>query len=205
MPESSASIGASPADVAHSPREPLSVWLVRLSIGGFLLATTALKVLSPAESAAMAVAYHIPPVLTATVVQAELALAVLLLFGLWPKRVFFAAAAMFAIFGAFSVYRGWAGYESCGCFGSFKVNPWITAALDGVMLILAVWAAWHTPNERRMEPKRLYFAGGSYALAGLLAAVGMIALAPASSIDSGGLVVLEPETWIGSRFRSQRI
>ena len=94
-----------------------------LLIAGLLLATAALKVFSPAESASLAVAYNIPPILAAAVVQAELALAILLLFGLWPKKVLLAAAGMCAVFGAFSIYRGWAGYESCGCFGSLQVNP----------------------------------------------------------------------------------
>ena len=171
-----------------------------LLIAGLLLVTAALKVASPAESATLAVAYHVPPLLTAVVVQAELALAVLLLFGLWPRKTLLAAAGMFALFGAFSIYRGWAGYESCGCFGAIKVNPWITAALDGAMLILAAWGAWRSPAEPPHESKRLYLAGSAYALAGVLAAADMMAQAPVSAADAGGLVILEPETWIGKPF-----
>lgn len=121
------------------------VFCLRLLIGAILLSTAVLKVFSPAESATMAVAYNIPPLMTAMVVQMELALAALLLFGCWPKRTLLAAAVMFALFGAFSTYRGWAGYESCGCFGAFKVNPWITATLDGSLLLLAAWGAWRSP------------------------------------------------------------
>lgn len=177
-----------------------------LLIAGLLLATAALKVFSPVESASLAVAYNIPPLLTAVVVQAELALAILLLFGLWPKKVLLAAAGMFAVFGAFSIYRGWAGYESCGCFGSLQVNPWITATLDGIMLLLAVWAAQKS-NTIRQETnlRQLYLAGGAYALAGLLAAGEMIGTAPLSLADgsfsdAGGLVILEPDAWIGKPF-----
>ena len=187
------------------PQQPRSVFFVRLLIVALLLATAALKILTPAESATMAVAYHIPPLLTAMVVQVELALAALLLFGCWPKRTLLAAAVMFALFGAFSCYRGWAGYESCGCFGSFKVNPWITAALDGTLLLLAAWGAWKSPAEHHHELKRFYYAGSVYAVAGLLAAAGMIAIAPSSLgdaafSDADGLIVLEPETWIGKPF-----
>ena len=189
---------------AATPQEPRSVFLVRLLLASLLLLTAALKVLSPAESATMAVAYSIPPLLTAIVVQAELALAALLLFGCWPKRTLLATAVMFALFGVFSIYRGWAGFESCGCFGSFQVNPWITAVLDGTMLLVAAWGAWKSPAEHRHELKRFYHAGSVYALAGLLAAVGMIASAPSSLgdafSDADGLIVLEPETWIGKPF-----
>ena len=59
---------------SHAPR---GVILVRLLIGGLLLVTAALKVVSPSESAAMAVAYRIPPLLTAAVVQTELALSLI--------------------------------------------------------------------------------------------------------------------------------
>ena len=154
----------------------------------------------------MAVAYSIPPLLTAMVVQAVLALAALLLFGWWPKRTLLATAAVFALFGAFSSYRGWAGYESCGgCFGSFHVNPWITATLDGAMLLLAAWGAWRSPAEHHYQLKRFYYAGSAYAVAGLLAAAGMMASAPSSLTDvafsdTNGLIVLEPETWIGKPF-----
>lgn len=189
---------------AAMPQEPRSVFLVRLLLASLLLLTAAPKVLSPAESATMAVAYHIPPLLIAIVVQAELALAALLLFGCWPKRTLLSAAILFALFGAFSAYRGWAGYESCGCFGSFQVNPWITAALDGAMFAAAAWGAWKSPAEHRHELKRFYYAGRVYALAGLLAAAGMIASAPSSLgdafSDADGLIVLEPETWIGKPF-----
>lgn len=50
------------------------------------------------------------------------------------------------------------------------------------------------------EPRRLYSAGAAYAMAGLLAAVGMIIQAPSSSFDSNGLVILRRETWIGKPF-----
>ena len=46
------------------------------------------------------------------------------------------------------------------------------------MLLVAALGAWKSPAEHRHELKRLYYAGGVYALAGLLAAAGMIASAP---------------------------
>lgn len=205
MFESTISQGVVPVSDINSLQEPRGVLLVRLLLAGLLLVTASLKVLSPAESATMAVAYNIPPLLTAMVVQVELALGALLLFGCWPKRVLLAAAVMFALFGAFSTYRGFAGYESCGCFGSFQVNPWITTTLDGVLLLLSAWAAWKSPAKCHHELKRFYRAGSVYAAMGLLAAVGMIVSAPSSLADAAfadanGLIVLEPETWIGKPF-----
>lgn len=52
------------------PPQLRSVFFVRLLLADLLLTTAALKVLSPAESATMAVAYHIiPPLLTAMAVK----------------------------------------------------------------------------------------------------------------------------------------
>lgn len=208
MPEMTVPIGDPHASngALDSLRTPRGVFLIRLMIGGLFLTTAALKVFTPAESAALAITYNVSPLLTAAVVQAELVLAILLLFGCWTKRVLVASAVLFAIFGIFSAYRGWAGYESCGCFGSLKVNPWITATLDGIMLLLAVWAARKLNSPRQeTKPVRFYLAGGAYALAGLLAAVVMIGTAPLSLTDgsfsdAGGLVILEPNSWMGQPF-----
>ena len=100
MSEANALVGASSAasgGVLDSPRMQRGVLLIRLLIGSLYLATAALKVLTPVESAALAVTYQIPLLLTAAVVQAELALAALLLFGCWTKRTLVASAVLFAI------------------------------------------------------------------------------------------------------------
>lgn len=193
------------ASVVGSAQEPPGVFLVRLLLGGLLITTAVMKAVSPVESATMAIAYHIPPLLTAAIVQAELALAMLLLFGCWPKRVLIVVSIMFGFFGAFSSYRGWAGYESCGCFGSFKVNPWTTATLDGVLLLLAAWGASKSSAGHHQQPKGVFYAGSAYAVAGVLAVAGMISRSPSSLHDGdfadvGGVTVLEPETWIGKPF-----
>src|SRR5690606_20315072 len=145
------------------------------------------------------------PLAAAAVVPVELALAALLLFGYWPRRTPLVASATLAHFGAFSVYRGLAGLESFGCFGSFRVNPWITASLDVAMLILVTLAAWKSPAERPQGTRRFHLAGAAYALAGMVSAAGMLASAPtpvsdAAFSDAGGLIILEPDTWIGKPF-----
>jgi hypothetical protein len=193
---------------AATGNEPIALLAIRLIIGGLFLVTAALKTWSPAESAALAVAYDIPPQLTAVVVQFELLLAIVLLFGCWTRRALFASAILFAVFGAFSIFRGLAGFESCGCFGSFKVNPSITAVLDACMLVAAVWGAWKLASPReRIQPWRLYGAGGCYVLAAVAGFVGFMMQSPSTLTqgdeaiaDDGGLIVLEPDEWIGKPF-----
>lgn len=205
MTEPIASKGVSSLSDVRLPRELRSVWFVRMLIGGLLLATAALKIGSPAESAKMSVAYGIPPLLSAAAVQVELAFAALLIFGCWPKQTLGAVAALFALFGAFSAYRGLAGYESCGCFGAFQVNPWITAALDAGLLCLAAWGAWRLPRGARQELQPFLLAGGAYAVLGFSAATVMALGAGASHADAAlfegdGTIILDPDSWVGKPF-----
>ena len=64
---------------------------------------------------------------------------------------------------------------------------------------------WKSPAVLHHELKRFCYAGGLYAVTGLLAAAEMIASVPASHdtaalSDADGLIVLEPETCIGKPF-----
>ncbi len=59
-------------------------------------------------------------------VEFELALAIWLLSGLLKKAAWLAAISCFTLFSLVTLYKGITGAESCGCFGSVHVNPWIT-------------------------------------------------------------------------------
>ena len=65
------------------------------------------------------------PLLILTV-EFELALAIWLLSGLFKKAAWLAALLCFSAFSAVTLYKALTGAESCGCFGSVHVNPWIT-------------------------------------------------------------------------------
>ena len=59
-------------------------------------------------------------------VEFEFALAIWLFSGLFKKAAWLAAVSCFSLFSAITLYKAIAGAESCGCFGSVHVNPWIT-------------------------------------------------------------------------------
>ena len=75
------------------------------------------------------------------VVESELALGIWLLSGLFKKAAWLTALSCFALFSFITLYKGLAGAESCGCFGSVQVNPWITLfAVDiPAVIVLAVF------------------------------------------------------------------
>jgi len=75
------------------------------------------------------------PRVQALVIQSELILGVWLLWGIYPVGAWLAATATFAGFAVASFDAGWAGMNSCGCFGPLKVSPWVAFAVDVLALV----------------------------------------------------------------------
>ena len=135
-----------------------------------------------------------------------------LLFGLWllanvlPKPTWAAALVCFTAFMGVSLYKAGAGYEACGCFGRAKVSPWYTAGLDlGIVLSLL----YSRPRRRWLREGhfgRCRVVAATWLAIGLPAAVIMsfprVATLGnvADALDTGRVVVLEPEAWIGNPF-----
>lgn len=111
------------------------------------------------------------------VVQFEAVLGVWLLWGIKPVGAWTVAVATFACFAGVSLYLGWEGQTSCGCFGSFSVNPWYALAVDLAALtalligrpdIRLLW------ERSRSDWSRLLWRGAC-GLAGVTAVLGLLA------------------------------
>ena len=135
----------------------------------------------------------------------------------WLRRV---GAACFAAFFLVAVSKWTVGAESCGCFGDVQVPPWITAGLDlaffaGFLLIsspttetesLAADAAIPVPSRFRDWGVACCLSCGMFVGLGL--GVAALTSAPealaAESAEGGvpdtGLIVLDPEEWVGQAF-----
>ena len=59
-------------------------------------------------------------------VELELFLGTWLLSGLFKKAAWLVTTMCFVMFSVVTLYKGVTGAESCGCFGSVHVSPWIT-------------------------------------------------------------------------------
>ena len=70
-------------------------------------------------------------------VPLELALGVWLISGLLRKAGWLAGTLCFGVFIGFTLYRALIGAESCGCFGTVHVNPWITLSAIDVPFFVA--------------------------------------------------------------------
>jgi len=139
-------------------------------------------------------------------IAAELTLAVALLLGWWPLLLRRVGICCFALFAIVSAYKLIIGERSCGCFGSLHVPPAVTFALDCVMV--AAFAVCRPPaEERKPISMRKALIAGSAALTVMIAVAVAVTfgrealLARAGgSVRVGGVVILEPEKWVGRAF-----
>jgi Methylamine utilisation protein MauE len=145
---------------------------------------------------------------TTGVIALEVFWSVLLWGGIWPRLLRKASILLFVAFGAVSAYRGIRGDASCGCFGSVRVNPWLTAALDITLCLLLAYAR-PALREEVVERHR----GSILALIGLAFCLGILpiahlifrgtatAVSPSGEIaDDARFVILDPGQWRGKRF-----
>jgi hypothetical protein len=142
------------------------------------------------------------PVTVALLLEAEYALAIWLCAGGYDRARFAVSWCCFAALACVAGYEAWRGLATCGCFGTLNVPPWATAGFD----VLALGALWATRPARGVR--------GNPAMSRRRAAVAAILMVLVSSVlwgamaygraaaplPSGGLTVLEPETWRGREF-----
>ena len=140
-------------------------------------------------------------------VEFELALGIWLLSDIFRKLSWLAALVCFSLFSIVTLYKGLSGADSCGCFGSVKINPWITLFAVDVPAILALII--FRPKEITLQyivkpfellkplPSRLYFASiFIFGIIILLATLPVLALNVPAQITSS-YEVLEPNSWLG--------
>jgi uncharacterized membrane protein YphA (DoxX/SURF4 family) len=91
------------------------------------------------------------PALRAAVANAEVALGLWLLSGIYPRAARVIAVGCFAVFLAVATRDSLENKASCGCFGSLAVPPWLTAIFDFVALACLVgFAAPQRATSRRL-------------------------------------------------------
>ncbi len=150
-------------------------------------------------------------------VEFELALGIWLLSGLFRTAGWLAATACFGAFSLVTLYRGLTGAESCGCFGSVHVNPWVTLLAIDLPAVAALtllrptrafaplWlflrreirprgllVEWLTPQPRPVH----LVATACVAVTVLGITAPILALIPPPLVTAT-YEVLEPETWTG--------
>ena len=174
--------------------------------GAILIASALFKATSPTESATLVAAYGLPTWTSLLLIQLEVVLGVLLFTGIAGSIGRVIALIAFVLFASFSAYRALAGYESCGCFGAVQVHPWITFAIDLLLISLLTWNVRQSAEAPARTRPTVAFAMVSCLLLSGTAWGLSLTFQPHSLagddgivVPAGGLVILEPETWNGKK------
>ncbi len=141
------------------------------------------------------------------VLECELVVALWLVSGFLPRLARAVALACFLCFFTVALYQAGRGEASCHCFGTVRVNPWFTAALDAVVIGLLVH--WRPLRFERGDGLTLKISGSClflFVIAGATAGLTMNGDAPAEIdndgefVGDGKVISLDPERWVGKRF-----
>jgi hypothetical protein len=183
--------------------------IVRLALGVLLLAAAALKgyqlITAPGATNDLLTSGW-PLILT---IGFEFGLGLLLAMGLYANTTWQIAFFSFGAFAAFSLYRGFIGDRSCGCFGGISINPWVMFVFDLMAAgVLWLWqpSSLRTSEHRVGARRRASRVVLTCLVVGIPGAWAMTTFAT-SQIDANGnllgngpVVVLEPAKWVGKSF-----
>jgi hypothetical protein len=141
-------------------------------------------------------------------VEFEFILGVLLLMGLWPRKLWLATLFYFLFFAIVSTYKIHQGETTCGCFGRFEIDPRYILGIDLFILVflLFVRPLRVTAYIKKHKKRQSLAVCIVLALLGLAFAWTMVGLKPATIaanedlVGQDSLIILEPEKWIGKSF-----
>lgn len=131
-----------------------SLWPIAVSIAaGVLLLTAALlKILDNTLPLWFLSHREFGVLVFSVLLAAEISLGLVLVISSRARIPRVCGSLVFLGFAVFSLYIAIGGATSCGCFGSLKVNPWITASLDLLMSLLLYLASKTDQHIFRTKP-----------------------------------------------------
>ena len=186
---------------------------MRWIVGWLLIVASMLKatgpIIAPETAVVSPLGSWFPPVQAGL----ELGLGLIVLSGIYWRLARWVVLLLFVGFAAYTLHLALAGAASCGCFGPLKVHPWWTFLLDlaivlGLLLSILFGRSGST-NSLRFQMPRWISAPATIAVVMAVSTVGAtilvryansrVAVAGDSFSIAHGLVVLEPEEWIGQK------
>lgn len=131
-------------------------------------------------------------------VEVEIVLGIWFLSGIFKKMAWLAGLLTFSVFSVVTLYKGMTGAESCGCFGTVHINPWITLFVIDIPAVIALVV---------FRPKSGFLTWPSAPQFVTVICISLITLGLSTVIlipneparVTSSYEVLEPETWIGKK------
>jgi hypothetical protein len=103
-------------------------------VGVLLLAAAGLKVHGVATAPVSPAGIFSTAVFQVCLIEFELFVGLWLLSGARPIAAWLTTLLAFSAFAGVSLYQGWLGQASCGCFGKLLVNLWVAFGIDGAVV-----------------------------------------------------------------------
>lgn len=138
-------------------------------------------------------------------IAVELALATACFVGFQPRRVKLQLLMLFTCFAGYTAYLLAIGAESCGCFGAVTIPPVWTLLLDvAVLALLWIWQPQRDAADGALGKTYSWLVWSTVYASLVLPVTALyllrqpVALASGDVLaDIGGIVILEPESWVG--------
>lgn len=179
--------------------------VLRIALGAILLTAAALKVHQLALSTIAEDGILTSRWFLTAWVEFELALGDWLLCGAYQQLAKYAAIVCFGLFAAVSLLSALRGDLSCGCFGSVRTAPWLTWFLDvAATTALLVFKPSTSPATQATRLPWCIITAALLCVAPPVAMAGgdhAAVMGPEPQVaGTGGLVVLDPDAWVGKPF-----
>jgi hypothetical protein len=179
-----------------------------IAVGAILLLSAALKSWQYLQSPIPPYELQHFPGLEPVLTTFETFLGLWLISGAMPMAARRVAIGCFSLFACYTLYEALAGKTDCGCFGQVHVSPWFTFVLDvAIVLALMFFARLSGKDADPSRWSKRKWPVAAAAGIGLLMGVGSAVFRPYPiaaanglvTANSGKIVILEPNKWIGRR------
>jgi hypothetical protein len=176
-------------------------WAMR-GLGGLLILAAGLKLYGMAVEPVGRAGIFSEPWVQTLIIEWEIALGVWLLSRANRGLAWLVATATFLAFAGFSLWQGWIGQTSCGCFGVIRVDPWAALTIDVFALSLLALSfkptfSTETPQQVRKALRPVAIgACGILVLLAAFAAIGTLVFgSPAAALVHlrGQVITVDPK------------
>jgi hypothetical protein len=190
---------------------------VRWITGLLLVGAAVLKTIQLFNEPTLAIVHPLGSAFLLIQISVEFAVGILALLGVGWQMLRWFVLFLFSGFAVYSFYLALKGEASCGCFGPVHVQPWWTFLIDaavvlGLLIVIYRDRKANSPAANSVEAGSPLFSLDQRKLIAAAMAISVLAtaflvryvdrrtaIAEGMSAAANGLVILEPEKWIGQK------
>lgn len=176
---------------------------MRWIVGCLLVGAGVLKAIRLVIEPATALASPLDRLYVPLQIVVELSIGAFAPSNLYWQQLRWLSLVLFSGFAIYSFHLATSGAVSCGCFGPIEINPWWTFGMDAVVvgLLFSQFARTAPSPPAMILQRQLAAALMATVVVGTAALTWHATPSSATSLTAiDGLVVLEPNEWVGKPF-----